>query len=300
MLTTSFIGSQTLSEAFKNSCNCVFVNLALRLGVEKYYQYLNYFGLGEKTGVDIYSESAGIIMPKEGVRTVDLARIGFGHAVAVTQLQLATVYGKITGGQNFVPHLLSKITFDGKTLYANSNAKTDINLKADTIETINNLLFNNVNSDGKMSFVAGYSVGGKTGTAQKYGADGKIASGKYISSFVGTYPTYNPKYIILICVNEPSAGAYYGGVVAKPVGQRILQAIFETKAIRPDDESQLTLKPTIEMPNLVGKTIEEAAAELKAIGLEFVCDTDGEIIIAQLPPAGTMLYLGEVIQLITG
>ncbi len=292
-------GSQTLAEAFKNSCNCAFVNLALRLGIDKFYKYLNYFGLGEKTGVDIYSESSGIVMPKEQVKIVDLARIGFGHAVAVTQLQLATVYGKVTTGQNFTPHLLSKITADGKTLYSTSDAKSEINLKPETIKIVNELLFNNINSEGNMSFIAGYSVGGKTGTAQKYGADGSIATGKYISSFIGTYPADNPKYVVLICVNEPSAGAYYGGVVAKPVGQRILNRIFETKAILPNDITQLNLKPTIAMPYLVGKNINEAAEILKQLGLEFICDNDGQTVIEQLPPEGTMLYVGEVIQLIT-
>ena len=117
-------GSLNLVEAFKNSCNCVFVNLALRLGVEKYYQYLFYFGVGEKTGVDISSESSGIVMPKEQVRTVDLARIGFGHAVAVTQLQMASIYAKITTGFETTPHILKSLANDEKVLYSNTSTKT--------------------------------------------------------------------------------------------------------------------------------------------------------------------------------
>lgn len=292
-------GSLTLSEAFEKSCNCVFVNLALRLGIEKYYDYLNLFGLGEKTGVDIASESSGIVMSEEQVKIVDLARIGFGHAIAVTELQLVNVYAKICSGKDLTPYLVEEIVAEDTTLYKHSSAYTKIDLKESTISTVNKLLANNINSEGNMTFVAGYNIGGKTGTAQKYDENGQIASGKYISSFIGTYPASNPEYILIVCVNEPSAGAYYGGVVAKPVGQRIFTRIFETKAISPNDESQLTNQPTIEMPNLIGMTLADASAKLKQLGLDAVIENEGEYVLSQLPMAGTMLYLGEMTYLIT-
>ena len=292
-------GSLTLSEAFEKSCNCVFVNLALRLGIEKYYDYLNLFGLGEKTGVDIASESSGIVMSEDQVKIVDLARIGFGHAIAVTELQLVNVYAKICSGKDLTPYLVEEIVAEDTTLYKHSSASTKIDLKESTISTVNKLLANNINSEGNMTFVAGYDIGGKTGTAQKYDENGQIASGKYISSFIGTYPASNPEYILIVCVNEPSAGAYYGGVVAKPVGQRIFTRIFETKAISPNDESQLTSQPTIEMPNLIGMTLADASAKLKQLGLDAVIENEGEYVLSQLPIAGTMLYLGEMTYLIT-
>ena len=292
-------GSLTLSEAFEKSCNCVFVNLALRLGIEKYYDYLNLFGLGEKTGVDIASESSGIVMSEDQVKIVDLARIGFGHAIAVTELQLVNVYAKICSGKDLTPYLVEEIVAEDTTLYKHSSASTKIDLKESTISTVNKLLANNINSEGNMTFVAGYDIGGKTGTAQKYDENGQIASGKYISSFIGTYPASNPEYILIVCVNEPSAGAYYGGVVAKPVGQRIFTRIFETKAISPNDESQLTNQPTIEMPNLIGMTLADASAKLKQLGLDAIIENEGEYVLSQLPMAGTMLYLGEMTYLIT-
>ncbi len=292
-------GSLNLIDAFKNSCNCVFVNLALRLGVDKYYEYLEYFGIGEKTGVDIASESSGIVMNKENVRTVDLARIGFGHAVAVTQLQMASVYAKITTGYDITLHLLDHIQMENETIYTNSTTKSKINLSEDTISTINMMLANNVNSEGNYTFIAGYDVGGKTGTAQKYDENGQIASGKYISSFIGTYPASDPDLIIIICVNEPSNGAYYGGVVAKPVGQRVLEKIFTLKAITPTDPSQLTNQPNIIMPYLVGMSLAQACSELKKLGLNALFNGEGEYVVAQLPKEGTMLYLGEIVYLIT-
>lgn len=291
-------GSQTLLEGFKSSCNCVFVNLALRIGVEKYYEYLNLFGIGKKTGVDIYSESSGIVMPKEQVRTVDLARIGFGHAVAVTELQMANVYAKITTGTNVTPHLLTKLETEDKVLYEQKNATHKLELKKETIETINMMLSNNINSEGSLTFVPGYDVGGKTGTAQKYDETGHIANGKYISSFIGTYPASNPEYVLIICVNEPQ-GAYYGGVVAKPIGQRIFSEIFRIKAITPTDDGQLDNKPQIEMPNLENLSLAEALARIKTIGLNAQVQGEGEKVIAQLPIEKTMLFVGDEILVIT-
>ncbi len=292
-------GSLTLVDAFKNSCNCVFVQLALRLGVDKYYDYLELFGLGEKTGVDIASESSGIIMNKDQVRNVDLARIGFGHAIAVTQLQMASIYAKITTGYDVTPHILSSINSEDEILYQEKYSKKKIDISSETIATVNQMLSNNINSDGDYTFIPGYDVGGKTGTAQKYDENGQIATGKYISSFIGTYPAGNPKYIIIVCVNEPSNGVYYGGVVAKPIGERVLKSIFETKSITPTDITQLDNKPSIEMPYVVGMSLADACASLKKLGLDVLLDKEGEVVIEQLPPEGMMLYLGEIVYLIT-
>ena len=291
-------GSLNLTEAFEKSCNCVFVNLALRLGVDKYYEYLNLFGIGEKTGVDIYSESSGIVMPKDQVRTVDLARIGFGHAVALTQLQIANVYAKITTGFEQTPHLLEEIKTENTTLFSTTNTSTKLELKEETIKTINQMLYNNLNSEGDLTFVAGYEIGGKTGTAQKYDSEGKIANGKYISSFIGTYPASNPKYILIVCVNEPSTGVYYGGVVAKPIGQKIFSSIFNIKAIQPNDSAQVSNQPTIEMPNIEGMKLTDACSKLKQIGLDAMFDCEGSYVVKQYPTAGTKLYLGEIVYLI--
>lgn len=292
-------GSLTLLDAFKNSCNCVFVQLALRLGVEKYYDYLERFGLGEKTGIDISSESSGIIMNKDSVRNVDLARIGFGHAIAVTQIQMASVYGKITTGYDITPHILSNINSENKILYSENISKKKIDLSDETIKTVNMMLANNINSEGEYTFIPGYDVGGKTGTAQKYDENGQIATGKYISSFIGTYPANNSKYILIVCVNEPSNGVYYGGVVAKPVGEKVLKSIFETKSIYPTDITQLDNQPSIKMPYVVGMSLSDACASLKKLGLDILFDGEGEIVIEQLPPEGTLLYLGEIVYLIT-
>lgn len=291
-------GSQDLVEGFKNSCNCVFVQLAIRLGVNKLYEYMEMFGIGHKTGVDVAAESSGIIMSKNSVKNVDLARIGFGQSVAVTSLQLTSAFGYITSGKSCAPHLIKSIYTDDETLYQYNGVEKKLNLKPETISTINSMLCNNINSDGKYTFVAGYDVGGKTGTAQKF-ENGAIAVGKYVSSFIGIYPTSAPQYILFVSVNEPSNGAYYGGVVAKPVGQKIFEEMFDIKDIAPDDISQLVNTPNVSMPNVVGMTVSSASATLKSLGLNINIDGEGGYIVAQLPLEGTMVYDGEEVVIVT-
>lgn len=290
-------GSQTLVEGFKNSCNCVFVQLAMRLGVDKLYEYMELFGAGQKTGVDIASESSGIVMNKNLVKNVDLARIGFGQSVAVTSLQLTNIFGFITSGKSYTPHLINSIYTADSNLYTYTPTCKSTSLKSSTVSTINMMLRNNINTDSQLTFVAGYDVGGKTGTAQKF-ENGAIAQGKYVSSFIGIYPTSKPKYVVFISVDEPSNGVYYGGMVAKPIGQKVFEEMFKIKNISPDDPSQVTNQPTITMPNVVGLTIAEACANLKALGLEANTDGLSGYVVSQLPLQDTMLYKGEEVLLV--
>ncbi len=291
-------GSQTLVEGFKNSCNCVFVQLALRLGVDKLYEYMELFGVGQKTGVDIASESSGIVMNKNMVKNVDLARIGFGQSVAVTSLQLTNIFGFITSGKSYTPHLINNIYTSDKNLYTYTPTAKSTSLKPDTVNTINMMLRNNINTDDKLTFVAGYDVGGKTGTAQKF-EQGAIAQGKYVSSFIGVYPSAKPRYVVFISVDEPSNGVYYGGMVAKPIGQKVFEEMFNIKNISPDDPSQLNNQPTISMPNIVGQTVAQACANLKALGLDFKMEGLGGYVVSQLPLQDTMLYSGEEVVIYT-
>ena len=291
-------GSQTLVEGFKNSCNCVFVNLALRLGVDKLYQYMELCGVGQKTGVDISSESSGIVMSKNLVKNVDLARIGFGQSVAVTSLQLSNIFSFITSGKSYTPHLVNSISAGGKLLYNYTPTSKTTQLKSSTVDIINSMLSNNINTDSKYTFVPGYDVGGKTGTAQKF-KDGALAVGKYVSSFIGIYPTKSPKYVVFISVDEPSNGVYYGGMVAKPIGQQVFSEMFSVKNISPDDQSQLNNQPNISMPDLIGKTVAAASGMLKYLGLNANIEGLGGYVINQLPSAGTKIFTGEEVLIFT-
>lgn len=280
-------GNQTLVEAFGNSCNCCFMDLALRLGVDKFYSYMQKFGLGSKTGIDISGEASGMLMAKSQVKNVDLARMGFGHAVALTPIQLMTAVSSIIGGSKITPSII----------YSDSVGSAQALLSENTTTLVNSLLEYAENKTGKYTFVEGYNVGGKTGTAQKYKETGGIDQGKYISSFIGTYPADNPKYALLIMVDEPSAGVYYGSLVAAPYGKLVFQQLFEYLGEEKQDPSVVVEE--VLMPDLEGKSLGDALIELKAIGLECEIDGEGGVILRQLPPAGTSIKKGSTILLET-
>lgn len=284
-------GSQTLAEGFANSCNVVFVQLGLALGKEKFYSRLGAYEFGKQTGVEISGESGGIIMNKGTAKNVDLARMGFGQAVAVTPLQLiSSVAAVVNGGTLYQPKLIKSITApNNNVVYSSSTTPKKQVVRQQVSSAMNVMLEDTVSKPGKYTFIPGYEMGGKTGTTQKY-ENGKI-SGKYISSFVGTFPASNPKYIVLVVVDEPGTGQYYGSIVASPYAIEIFKGIFKYKNIEPTHLSQAleSLKQEVEMPALVGKSLAQAQSQLIKLGLQYEVDGDGGIVTEQLPPAGTMI-----------
>ena len=281
-------GSQTLVECVQNSCNCCFMDLALRLGVEKFYSYLKSFGIGNITGVDIQGESAGLLLNKEIVRTVDLARVGFGQSVAVTQLQLINSFCSVINGGKLYQPTLTKNYFNSndESVYSTVNLMANKSLNEEVSKTLCYLLEQSLSKTGDMTFIEGYKVAGKTGTAQKYGDDGKIATGKYVSSFFGFLNSNSgPKYALLLCVDEPSLGAYYGSVVAKPYAKQIFEGIINYKNIPKDDEN--IISKTYIVPNLVGKSLSSAVVELNSLGVYFEVQGEGDRILQQFPAPNT-------------
>ena len=220
-------GSQSFTEGVASSCNCLFMNIALTLGVDYFYDGIESFGLMEKTGVDIGGESSGLCIKKESVKPVDLARIGFGQAIAVTPIELLTACNAVVnGGKLVTPYIAESVTdYAGNVQNLAKNQVKRRVIKEETSAIMRQTLEQVVLvGSGKGASVEGIRVGGKTGTAQKY-ENGVIARGKYVSTFVGFAPVENPKYIALIVVDEP-VGAYYGGLVAAPYVGQIFKSIF--------------------------------------------------------------------------
>lgn len=225
--------NQTIAEALNNSCNPCFVDMALALGKDTFYEYLKAFHFGSVTGIDFSGEAHGLLMPCSAVRDCDLARIGFGQTIAVTGLQLAcAVASAVNGGYYYTPRLLSSVTDEygnlvkkGKSVLLNRT----ISEKASSL--LSSMLEGVVrDGSGKKAYIEGYRIGGKTGTAQKY-ENGRIAAGKYVSSFVGFFPSDDPQYLCLIVVDEPQ-GTYYGSAVAAPLAKEVFQGIIDAKNIK--------------------------------------------------------------------
>lgn len=227
---------QTLADALNNSCNPCFTDMALALGKETFYDYLGAFGFGKTTGLDFGGEASGMLLPETAVRNCDLARIGFGQTVAVSGIQLACAAAScVNGGYYYEPRLVKEIyASDGYVLQSNTPKLKSRTVSEETSRLLAGMLEGVVEKgSGKKTFIEGYRVGGKTGTAQKY-EDGRIAAGKYVSSFVGFFPANAPKYLALVIIDEPQ-GAYYGSVVAAPCAKEIFSSIIELKNIPPEN-----------------------------------------------------------------
>ena len=286
-------GSQNLADGVKNSCNCVFMSLALSLGTDRMYEAINDFGFGRKTGVDFFGESGGIVMKEENVKTVDLARIGFGQAIAVTPLQLITaVSAAVNGGTLYEPYFLSEVRSpDGETIYRREPKAVGNPISERTSARLRELLVGVVESGGgTKAQVDGIKVGGKTGTAQKY-ENGVIASGKYVSSFIGFAPADDPKYAVLFIVDEPSGYTYYGSLTAAPYAGRIFGRIADSEGWAREEEDERTY---IEMPDVTDEDISDAVAALEKAGLNVETTGTGRVI-STVPAAGETVACGDVV-----
>lgn len=293
-------GHQNLVDALCNSCNSVFMDLGLRLGVDKLYSCLKTYGIGSKTNVDFFGESSGIMMNKDSVKTVDLARISFGQAVAVTPLQMITSVCGILTGTLYEPRFIKSITSNSVTKNFSSVVRNKT-VSSDVTNTILQMMEQVVSkSDGLYSFVPGYRIGGKTGTAQKY-ENGKVATGKYVSSFVGVYPVEKPEYVLLLCVDEPSAGQYYGSLVAAPYGKQIFSQIFNYLNIEPTNlkEDEEKMLATVRVPNLVGLSLTDACSKLASLDLQYEIDGEGGVVLSQSIGSNEMVCKRSIILLKT-
>ena len=295
-------GQQTMTDGLCNSCNSVFVDLALRLGTEKMYSYFSKYGFGEKLGVDFIGEASGILMNKDSAKRVDLARMGFGQAVAVSPIQLINAICSVGNCGNLMqPYFIKSIKDVNGNLIARNNPKViNKTISEQTSETIRYMLEQVLIKGNAISaFMPGYRVSGKTGTSQKY-EDGKIVQ-KYVSSFVGAYPADKPEYVVLVVADEPSAGNYFGSVVATPYAKLIFEGIVKYRGDEPKglEEDLKKMERNIVMPNLVGEPLSKAIAKLSTLGLQCEIAGEGEIVLSQTPPPGEMLYKNAVVILNT-
>ncbi|WP_130807244.1 stage V sporulation protein D [Senegalia massiliensis] len=299
-------GSQNFTEGVQNSCNEVFVSVGLKLGEAKMHEYVEKFGFGEKTGIELTGETSGIVRPLKSMKKVNLATISFGQGISVTPIQMVSAISAVANGGNLMePNIVKSITDNEGNLIKEKKEK--IVRRVISNETSKELLeiLESVVSKGSGSkaYKPGYKIGGKTGTAQKV-IDGKYANGKYIASFAGIAPVDNPKAVALVVIDEPSAGVYYGGQIAAPVAGNILKETldyldYEPKLSKEEKEEYGDILVTV--PNLKGLTITEASKKLRELELEHVTDIvtpkKEDKVIDQIPKSGTEVKKEEIIEL---
>ena len=285
-------GAETMKKALQNSCNPVFTQLALRLGSDRLYRYLHAFGLGKRTGIDLYGEASGILIAQSRVKDVDLARIGFGQSVAVTPIQMITAAcAVVNGGRLMKPYLVEAIlSEDGKETEVISPTVVANPISTATSATMRELLGSVVaEGGGKNARVDGWSVGGKTGTAQIY-KNGRIESNLHIGSFVGFAPVEEPEVAVLVIVDEAQVKPDYGGTTAAPFAAQIFSEILPLLGVKKTDGS--AQRASVTMPEVTGMNVKDARAILREAGIDAVTDGTQSVVTGQLPPAGTTVQEG--------
>lgn len=299
-------GAQTLVEAMNNSCNVAFVNLGRQVGKDLLLKYIKAFGFGETTGIDLNGEQAGLVPQNpDNIREVNLATMSYGHGIAVTPLQLINAVSAIANGGNLMEPRLVKELIDNegnvvKTFEPVVKRKV---LSESTSKTMLDMLEQVVrDGTGTKAYIPGMRVGGKTGTAQKI-IDGRYAPGKYIASFVAIAPVDDPKIALLVVVDEPGAGQYYGGTIAAPVAKEILEEALNYLEITPvftEDEKEMLTEKVI-VPDVRNMKIGEAGKILTEAGLRYTTEymnlTSDSVILDQFPLAGTEVQKGSIVDL---
>ena len=296
-------GEQTYLQVVENSCNPGFVNLGLRLGKEKLFDYINKFGFGEKTGVDLNGEASGILFNVDKIGDLELATTAFGQGVSVTPIQQVTaVSAAINGGVLYTPFIVKSLNEpETDSVIVNNESKIVRKvISEDTSDKVRYALESVVaNGTGRNAYIAKYRVGGKTGTAQKV-KDGKYMVGNYITSFIGFLPADDPEVIVYIAIDNAKGVTQYGGTVAAPIARNVLLSSISALDIEESEDGMLKeykygdIKYAI-VNDVIGMTPKEAVKNLAEFKVEF--SGKGSKVTYQSPKAGSIIYEGETIRL---
>ena len=307
-------GSQTTAQALQNSCNLAFANIALELGGENFYQYIKNFGVLEKTGLDLAGESKGVFFDKALVTdtqkwgTASLTSASFGQTFKLTPLQLVRAISAVVNGGNLMePYMVSEVMdAQGNTVLKQEPTLVRRVISEETSKTMRTLM-ESVVTEGtaKNAAVAGFSVGGKTGTSEKIDVldeNGHPTLDKIVS-FVGVAPMDDPQYIVLVALDTPSrsTGIYIsGGVMAAPTVGAVLSDILPYLGVHRSYGPEDIQSQAVIMPDLTGKTAKEATALLKEQNLTAVCSGNQQTVTGQIPAAGQSVPGGSQVLLYFG
>ena len=291
-------GAESLRQALMNSCNPVFIGLGQKIGVTKYFEYLKKFGLLEITGVDLPGEANSIFIKQEKAGPVELATISFGQRFEITPLQLVTAVSAIANGGTLVkPKVVKKIVDSqtGEITEVETQTKGTA-ISKETSEKVLSMMESVVSEGtGKNAKVAGYRIGGKTGTSE----DG-VNTNKYVTSFLGVAPIEDPQVVMLITLYNPTGeGGHQGGGVAAPIGGKIFSEILPYLEVSQGNQEEIEVVNQVKVPELTGINIKEAKQLAKENNINLVIENEPEeldeentIIKEQTPKAGITINEG--------
>jgi len=305
-------GSQTFREVVQNSCNPGFVEVGLRLENKKsgtFYKYIKAFGFGEKTGIDLPGEAAGIMIKEKDLKPINIATIAIGQSIAVTPLQLVTAVSAVAnGGVLMEPQIVREVIDVNNNLIKGFEPKPVRRIISEQTAAVEREILESVVSQGtgRTAYIPGYRVGGKTGTAQKPGPGG-YQPGKYVASFIGMAPVDDPEIVALVVIDEPQGYPYYGGQLAAPIFKSVVEDSLRYLGVvtqfRPEDEQsgdQKMAEQKVVVPEVINLSPGEAAKVLRLEGLKPEIQGNGPIVTGQTPGGMARVEAGSAVLLKTG
>jgi len=301
-------GSESLTMGMVNSCNCVFMTLGDRLGGSGFFKYYKAFGFTEKTGIDLPGEAspvAGVNYHKEANLNRyahDLAVVSFGQTNTVTPIQMVTAISAISnGGYLMTPYVVAQVLDSEGNIIVNNEAtvKRQV-ISASTSEMINSMLEATVSKGtARNCYIAGYRIGGKTGTSEKIAEQAQTGQRTYVASFCAVAPSDDPEIALLVLLDDPRGASHMGGTIAAPVAREILEEVLPYLNIdtiySADDVKNLD---TV-VPNVMGKPVDEAKTAIKDKSLDVRVIGDGDVVTAQTPMAGQSIPRGGTVVITT-
>lgn len=297
-------GTQTYLQVVQNSCNPGFVSLGNKLGKERLFKYINLFGFGEKTGIDLNGEASGILFNLDKVGPVELATTSFGQGISVTAIQQITaVSAAINGGTLYKPYVVKRIVEPTTNEIIKEYKPTIVRkvISNETSQTVRSALETVVAyGTGRNAYIEGYRVGGKTGTAQKV-RNGVYLKGNYILSFIGFLPADNPQAVVYVAIDNPKGITQYGGTVSAPVAKNIMIDVIDALDIKKSEynlEKERFWYDTkyTTIPNILNLELSEAKKQLK--NLTVIYSGNGSIIKSISPEPGTIVKENSTVKIL--
>lgn len=286
-------GAETFVQGVQNSCNPVFIEVGARVGKDRFLKYFRGFGFMDRTGIELPGETSGIFHDPSNFKEIDLATSSFGQSFNVTPLQMVTMVSAVAnGGKLLKPHLVKQlvdsdqnVVEDYKPQLVRQVISEETSKKmCEILETVVSV------GGGKNAYLAGYRVAGKTGTSEKQ----PRGTGKYVASFVGFAPADDPQIVCLVILDQPPAGAtYYGGLIAAPVVKNILEESLQYLGVEPKYTQEEMALIDITVPDITGKSVDDAKKLLAEVGIEISQKGSGGIVVDQVPKAYSKLSKGS-------
>lgn len=291
-------GHETLKQGLENSCNPVLMEIGSRLGVDTFRRYFSSFGMNSKTGFDLVGETSGVFFAEGAMHEVELATSSFGQTFQVTPLQIvAAVSAVVNGGNLYKPHIVKALTDENGAVVKSYEPELVRKIVSEKTSAIMRDFMEGVVSEGtgKSAKIAGYRIGGKTGTSEKQprGQD------KYVASFLGVAPADDPELLCLVAIDEPTGDLYQGSQIAAPVVRNILEDTLRYMGVEKTLDGDELVAMQSNVPEIRGFGVSEATKQLKDEGFGVRVVGEGETVQQQLPKPGASLAKGSTVIIYT-